>query len=398
MKGIRWILRAIPIVVGALLVTGVAVLWLGRIDSAVEAPGEIRVERFQQVRPQVGGVVAQVLARPGEKVERGQVLLRLEDYELARELLTVERELGAAEAAHSNARQQRDLYAQEVQLREARQRRAEVHRLEIEAARARARSEEIAAHLGMLRRQQARTEQLWQGGLMSAQSVDAAREEAVMAQWRLRQAELDIQAAEAQLGAAREGLELLQTEQKRRTADLESEESQARIRVERLQSQLARLRPLIGGATVKAEMAGIVVGPEAEELVGRRVGSGDEVYTIIDPTAVTFVSYVSEEAILKVAVGQSAYVEVLGVPKRRFEVFMGEVQRVEADPLPRTDHGPTLYPVRVSLGKPWIETGGGRFYLRNGMQGNATIVSRPNVPLVRVIYDLLVLGAVMGNG
>ena len=76
-----------PMVTGAILI-GVFVLgflgWavLAPLDSAVIAPGVVRVEENRKVlRHREGGIVRAILVREGEKVKKGQVLLTMDDVQ-----------------------------------------------------------------------------------------------------------------------------------------------------------------------------------------------------------------------------------------------------------------------------------------------------------------------------
>ncbi len=103
-----------PLVLGglalALLIGGVG-LWstMTRISGAVVAPGRIEVEQNRQVvQHPDGGVVARILARDGDAVAAGQVLLRLDGTLLKSELAIVEGQLFEHQARRGRLAAERD--------------------------------------------------------------------------------------------------------------------------------------------------------------------------------------------------------------------------------------------------------------------------------------------------
>jgi hypothetical protein len=133
-----------------------------------------------------------------------------------------------------------------------------------------------------------------------------------------------------------------------------------------------------------------MVGEPANELRGKKVQPGDEIGSIIDLESVNFVTYVPEAAILKVRTGQKAFVEITGLPKRTFDVFEGDVQKVAEEPQLKQADTTILYPVEINLRRPWVVWEGKRFYVRSGMQGQAKIAYREEVSILRAIYESLV--------
>ena len=103
-----------PLMIGyasvALLVGGLAAWGVGtEIAGAVVATGTVRVESERQVLQHPdGGVVGAILARDGEKVAAGDVLLRLDDTFILSELAIVERQLLELHARKARLAAERD--------------------------------------------------------------------------------------------------------------------------------------------------------------------------------------------------------------------------------------------------------------------------------------------------
>lgn len=80
-----------------------------RLDGAVIASGRIEVEENRQViEHQDGGVLAELLVREGQRVEAGDVLLRLDATRLASELVIVEGQLHELMARRARLEAERD--------------------------------------------------------------------------------------------------------------------------------------------------------------------------------------------------------------------------------------------------------------------------------------------------
>jgi len=390
MRVVRRLLRLFPIALCGVLVVGLLLLFLLRIERTVEATGEVRVSNYQVVRPEVAGIVGEVYVEPGTMVNAGQMLCRLVDYEFERQRLAVAQQLGDALARRSALnRRRRQLEADVHPLELARQRkRLDGERLEREAAIFRAREAEV-----QLRRAEetlARVQELGDAGLLSEQAINEARYDTEQIELQLERIRVEERLAREQSEAGSDDFELLGAEQESALADLAAEQEQLTILIDQLSAQQAQLERVAELYVLRAEIDGLAVGDPVEELRGRRVQAGDEVLSIIDTSSVHFVTYVPEAAIVKVDAGQEAYVELTGLPKRNFDVFRGEVLKVAAEPQLLQSSEEILYPVEIHLRQPWVFWEENRFYLRSGMRGVARISYRNDVRFLRAIYETVV--------
>lgn len=78
---------------------------MGRVEQTVtnSKAGTVRARRRAKLSPDLGARVVELPVREGERVRRGQVLLRLDDSTLQAQLEKARRELAAAEARHREA-------------------------------------------------------------------------------------------------------------------------------------------------------------------------------------------------------------------------------------------------------------------------------------------------------
>ncbi|SDW71866.1 HlyD family type I secretion periplasmic adaptor subunit [Litoreibacter albidus] len=109
----KWSARA-PITLGLLallILLGGFGIWAvqANIAGAIIAPGRIEVDQNRQVLQHPdGGVVSEVAVREGQRVEKGDVLVRLDDTRLRSELLIVEGQLFEIIARNGRLKAERD--------------------------------------------------------------------------------------------------------------------------------------------------------------------------------------------------------------------------------------------------------------------------------------------------
>lgn len=109
----RWS-AGLPLTIGftaiALMIGGLGAWSIGtQIAGAVVARGVVEVEAERQVvQHPDGGVVGEIMARDGDRVDRGDVLVRLDDTFILSELSTVEAQLLEIHARRARLRAERD--------------------------------------------------------------------------------------------------------------------------------------------------------------------------------------------------------------------------------------------------------------------------------------------------
>ncbi|WP_295888950.1 biotin/lipoyl-binding protein [uncultured Thiohalocapsa sp.] len=103
-----------PYIIGGLLVLlvsfGVFGTWsaLAPLDSAVVTPGQVKVEaRRKVVQHLEGGIVSEILVNDGDRVEEGQMLMRLSDVSPSAQLRIVRLQLYAAFALEARLKAER---------------------------------------------------------------------------------------------------------------------------------------------------------------------------------------------------------------------------------------------------------------------------------------------------
>jgi RND family efflux transporter MFP subunit len=312
----------------------------------VQAPGWVEADPFPTaVSALADGVVEEVLVLEGERVEQGQVVARLvaEDARIAlsqAEALLAEREaaLAAARATLEEARQNwehpieltRKLQAAEAQLAE---KRAELARWPSELAREEARAvylqaeyqrlvplgdSGVASDIELIQARQAHEAQ--------KAEVDAVRREKPIL-------EAQIQALEAEVGAAQEHLRL-RIADTRALAEARATLRRAEAAVASARAQLEEAALRLERMTVRSPASGLVmtrlVEPGSKLMLSMDDPRSAQVVRLYDAGKLQVRVDVPLADAAKVGVGQSAEVIVDVLPDR---VFRGLVTRVvhEAD-------------------------------------------------------------------
>ncbi len=346
----------------------------GQDNGAIVASGFIEGEEVVIV-PEVSGSIAEMLVDRGDKVVKGDVLVRLDDAVYQSQRLEAEaglaaaqsnlarvqagarpEEIAAARAALAQARAERDgaaqaaLYAQEVISNplsldaEIDAARTQVRLAEqgVEMAKADLAAMELqrGPHIG----EGGDTERAWdlqvqasQAALAQAQAeLEGARRylNALLAiranplelEAQLHAAEMQCDLAEAQVAAAQATLDELEagpTAEEVAIAEAQVRQAEAAVRI--VDAEVAWL-------TLIAPMDGIVTSRSAQ--VGETATAGMPLLTVANLDEVKLVIYVPETRVGQVSLGQEVEVQVDSFPGR---VFVGEVANIagEAEFTPR---------------------------------------------------------------
>jgi len=289
----RWQRWALALLLVAAV--SVAAAWAGRhLGTGNGAPVSVTgtIEATQvDVSVKITGRIVERLVNEGDKVTRGQPLVRLDDSELAADVRRLEASLRSAQATlrdlEKGARPQ-----------------------EIEDARAAVASAE--ATRSMTEREFQRTDQLFKQNLIAAQDVDRARQA------------FDV--ARAQERSAREKLALLLAGSRPDQIDA------ARWQVSQAESALVQAQSRLREAMVFSPIDGVVLRKNLE--AGETANPGVPILTLVNPKDVWLRAYVPEMDVGRLKVGDTARLRVDAFPDR---VFTGRLTEIgsEAEYTPR---------------------------------------------------------------
>lgn len=326
--------------------TGFGVLWLAlaKTDEVVIAPGKlVPIGDVKTVQMPQGGVLKEVLVREGQKVSRGQLLLRLDSE------ATAEREKGlrASLAAKS----------QELELKKI-----ELTKL----------LEGNSAEL-TLARQRIAVDQLILKRLEKLSKAGAA-------------AELQVLEQRSKLQESEGRLNTTTADRERQTALLNQQIQALRGDIAELNARLTESRVSNRYQTITAPVAGVVfdLKPTGPGFVGQ---GSEPVMKIVPFNALKANVEVDSAKIGFVHVGQKVDLSIDSFPATDFGVVQGVLKRIGSDALPPDERHPTYrYPVEVQLSSQQLKLRSGKgLPLQVGMSLTA------NIKLRQVTYLQLLL-------
>jgi HlyD family secretion protein len=293
------------------------------------------IEAIQvDISPRTTGRIVERTVRDGQPVERGQLLVRLDDAQPTAELRRAEATLRASQA------QLRDLRAgarpEEIQEAEATAARAQAQlddllagsrRQEIEQARAAL--EDATATSRWTGRDYERVRDLFGRELVAAAEVDRMRQawEVAVAKEKSARERLGLVEAgarEHEIGAARHALRAAQERVRLLRAGPRPDAvvaAAAQVAEATAAATLARAR--VDDTRLVSPLTGVVLRKNME--VGETASPGTAILTLMDPGDVWLRAYVPETDIGRLTVGQPAVITVDAFPGRRFEGAISEI-------------------------------------------------------------------------
>lgn len=320
----------------------------GQLEGIVTATGTTFARAEVKIMPQIDGEIAKITVREGSRVERGQLLIHLEDTIARHQAALAKAELAAARARLRKL--QTGSLPEEIKRAQAnvRQRQAMLKRAEAEVASARAKLSQAQVNLqafGDLHKQGVVSEQLrlnWQT------QVDTSR--ALVNEKRSRLGE-----EESQLAAAGEQLALVTMGARSEDIDV------ARSEMRRAEANDRLLQTRLRFTRIVSPIDGIVSARLVEE--GDLATPGKHLLTIIDASELRVRSPVSEIDLPTLRVGQDVGLSFDAYPR---ETFQGLITMVfpTVDPVSRNGTVEVVLPnadgklrtglfarLRMSLGK-----------------------------------------------
>lgn len=342
----------------ALIVFVVWSLW-AEIDQITRAPGEVIPSgRTQIIQSVEGGTIAEILVREGDRVDKGQLLVRLDEVRLGAAVIESEATVAAQRA--KMARIEAELFDRALVFPSDLSGYPEfvANQRQLYQRRRAALQTSVANLSGMI--SLARQELEMNQPLVA--SGDVSRSEIL----RMQRAVADL---EGQLASRRnEYLEELQAEYTATEEDLSSS-----------QQLLTQRRAALADTELRAPADGVVVNLQVN-TVGGVLQPGDEVLQIV-PSAEELIveAKVSPADIAFIRVGQPASVKFDAYDSSIYGSGEGSVDYVSADTLTeQTPQGPrSYYSVRLTVDTAMLRprTPGERIALQPGMTATVEIIT-----------------------
>ena len=299
------------------------------ITQSVTASGRIAAMSEVSISPDVSGEILFVGVKEGDRVERGQLLIRIRPDVYAAQRSQALAGVREAQTGVGEAR----TGVEQAQAQVA-QTRAESAQMEADLAQARAERERADAAL-------ARAEQLLQQGLGSQAELESARSAAA-------QAKAAEDAAQGRLTALRTRIEAAQAAVRGAQARV----SGAQARVGSAQAGARQAGQQLAQTSIYAPMSGVVtfLGVEpGERVVGTAQMQGTELLRIAELDAMTIDVDVNETDVVRMEVGDSARVEVDAYPEDALTGLVAEIAssaRVEPS---AAGQSATNFPVTIQI-------------------------------------------------
>ncbi len=369
----------------------VAEVKAGNLTEVATVTGDLSAYNDTTVATKIGGRIAEMRVREGDRVSKGQVIAVQDQTDLRLQLLQAEAAIRSAEANLKQA----EIAAQVTPAQTEAQ--IESARAALRSAQARLRALQTGAR--PQERQQAeqalnsaranfelqkanleRAQQLYEQGAIPKQQLDAQRTAYESAQAQLRQAEEalslvregprqeEIEAAEQAVKQAQEALR--QAELNRSQIDLNRERvATARAALAQARANYAYLKNQLEDTVIRAPFDSVVADRMVD--VGSMTGQGTPVARIVTLDRLYYEAVLPETLLKDVRVGMPVDVRVDAFPNR---VFRGQVEAI----YPATADQARNLRVRVSLTNP------SDLPLKTGLFARGEIVLRTyqNVPLV----------------
>jgi HlyD family secretion protein len=328
--------RRLIIVIVALVAVGGYFLWprARPQDGTLQGSGTIEATQVD-VAPKVPGRIIRLLVREGDSVAANQVVAELDSAELDAQVAQARAAVAAIQARVPQAEETVQVQAASVesQVQQARaQVQAAMASLRVVDANLQAATAALEAAEAALARataDQARTEQLFKEGAVSAQGAEGARTAVATATAQRDAARAQRDAAQMQRPAAAAVVQqtrasLALAEANRRTVSVRQFDTAAsRAQLEQAKAALNLALIARDNATLRSPIAGVVLSKNVE--VGNLVGVGAPLLTVADLSRVYLRVFIGEPDLAKVKLKQPVDVRVDAFPRR---VFHGEVSEI----------------------------------------------------------------------
>ncbi|RIA47696.1 HlyD family type I secretion periplasmic adaptor subunit [Dichotomicrobium thermohalophilum] len=376
----RNILAAAAAGLGIVVLTFVAIgAWgiTAPLNSAIVAHGSfVASSRNKIIQHFEGGIVREILVKEGDIVERGQLLLRLDEtaaraklrrlelkhYNLrAREARLVAEQHGRSELrfpaqllASEDADLQEILEGQRAEFAVRREElaneilvlRRRKAAIDEEIAGLEAQREAVSAELSLVEQELEGVETLFDKGLTSITKLLALKRSRA----KLRG---NVGALTAQIGRAKERIQEIRSQiihlKSKRVEEAVEQLREVRSQRDDVGEQLRQARSVVERLEVRAPVKGIVV-KLTEYTAGGVISSGQEMIELLPlDDDLVIEAEVRPQDIDLVRVGQESWVRLSALNQRVTPVVAGEVIYVSADKLTNAEQKKPYYAVRVAL-------------------------------------------------
>ena len=387
------------------------------ISGAVLATGKVQVSSVRTaIQHPTGGIVADLLVENGDRVEQGDIVVRLDDAQLKADLKIVESELfeSLANSARLKAmiddspdlimdpllekqstldagvdtllrRQRQQLAAHYESLDASRKSLTlQIREIENQVAGARAELEATIEKLAFIDSELVRLGEAREQGLVPMTEVQNARKEYIDTEGEIGR----LQAGIAALNGSRLDLELKSRDF---LPTLKERAGESLNVLERGSSKLLATRNAIlhelGNLEIRAPMAGVIHDSRVEGLRSVITAGKPLMYVVPEDSPSTILARVEANDIDEVSLGQEAMLKFTAFDSRTLPIIYGKVSKISADAFLDPKTQAAYYNVEIIPIEGEIEKLGDR-QLISGMPLSVFITTSSRSPLDYVIQPV----------
>ena len=281
------------------------------LKAKVSASGEIRAKEFVDLQSEIAGLITELPVHEGDKVQKGDVLLRIDPIQ-------TEAETQSSRAQHEGA--VADARGQGFQIMNAE---ADLAKQEASLRSARAELDQAENNYSRMQSSFKRKQQLHEEGLISREDYEMAQN--------------DVKSAKAQLEVARAKVAQMETQiqvSKNNIQQMKSSYAAAASRVRSMAANLTRASDQLKKTTLYSPLTGVITQLLVEK--GERAVPGimsnpqATLMTIADLSVIQAELKVDETDVVNLALGNKAQIKVDALPDI---VFEGEVTEIGNSPI-----------------------------------------------------------------
>jgi HlyD family secretion protein len=284
------------------------------LKSKVTASGEIRAKEFVDLQTEIAGVITELPVREGDRVTKGDLLLKIDPIQTAAD---TDATRASYEAAMAETR------AQEMQILNAD---SNLTRDEAALNVARAQLEQARNNNARIQATFQRKQQLHEDGLISREEYETAMTDAKVAKSQLDVAKANLAQAEAQIEVAKNNIK-----------QMKSSYAASMGRAKSYAANLTRATDTLKKTTINSPLTGVITQLNVEK--GERAVPGilsnpqATLMTIADLSVIQAELKVDETDVINVSLGDVAAIKVDALPDQEME---GEVTEIGNSPIKST--------------------------------------------------------------
>lgn len=372
---------------------------IGRLDVVIKARGVIETGEWVDVKPEVSGVIKEMMVEENYRVKQGDTLFKLEDSEkkagLSRAKLEKERLLLSLSQLEKKLEFTRiEVEGVAVQTRA----RLASARLKLSKLTRGPKKEELSiarAEIARARIKQARAEAEYKEKLQALKQELALAGEVEEAKFRLDLADSELEIAEKNLRLienryAEEDIELVRAEIKEAEAReqiagarkneltvLEEEIASLKKKITEKEEEMALLKEELSKTVVAAPISGVVLTKDCRHLAGGFVREGETVIRIGNPSDYVVKVLIPERDRPKIVIGQAAKIFITPFPHTQYRIFEGKVTKISSTPVQAQGNVPEqFYVATVKINNSSVTARGYTYSLQPGFSAEVRVITR----------------------